>query len=279
MELSALIGRIPGKVELTGDIAHTDIASLCIDSRRVAPGALFFCTPGLRMDAHDFAPQAVANGAAALVVQRRLALDMPQVVVEDVRVATSYIAAAVYGHPAERMTMLGITGTKGKTTTSFLVKSILDEAGYRAGLIGTVCSMIGDETIPSRLTTPDPVETQQILRRMADAGVQYVVMEVSAHAMAMHRLAGVRFKVGAFSNFSQDHLDMFRDMDEYFEAKMKLFDPSMCEEIVYNVDDERVGEAIRKLGRRALRIGIREPSDVYANDIEVGERGGGGGGA
>ena len=273
MKLNALIGKIPGRVETLGDIENTEIAALRIDSRKVEPGDLFFCTPGLRMDAHDFAPQAVKKGAAALVVQRRLDVDVPQIIVEDVRVATSYIAAAFCGYPAEHMMMLGITGTKGKTTTSFLVKSIMDAAGYKTGLIGTVCSMIGDETIPSRLTTPDPVETQLLLRRMLDSGVQCVVMEVSAHATAMHRLAGVKFRVGAFSNFSQDHLDFFGDMDSYFEAKMKLFAPECCEDIVYNVDDERVSAGIRALGRQALRIGIREPSDVYANDIEVGERG------
>lgn len=273
MKLTALIERIPGRVETVGDCENTEIQSLCIDSRKVTPGSLFFCTPGLRMDAHSFAPQAVARGAAALVVQRRLEVDVPQVIVEDVRAATSYIAAAFCGHPADDMLMIGITGTKGKTTTSFLVKSIMDAAGYKTGLIGTVGSMIGDESIPSQLTTPDPVETQALLRRMADAGVKCVVMEVSAHATAMHRLAGVHFKVGAFSNFSQDHLDFFADMDEYFAAKMKLFAPGICDEIVYNVDDERVANAIRSLNRRALRIGIREPSDVYANDIEVGERG------
>ena len=273
MKLNALLERVPGVVSTAGDITGAEIADLCIDSRKVKPGSLFFCTPGLRMDAHDFAPQAIEKGAAALVVERRLAVDAPQVIVENVRMATSYIAAAFYGYPAEQMTMLGITGTKGKTTTSFLVKSILEEAGFKAGLIGTVCSMIGDETIPSRLTTPDPVETQALLRRMADAGCKFVVMEVSAHATALNRLAGVKFKVGAFSNFSQDHLDFFKDMDEYLQAKLRLFEPEMCEEIVYNVDDECVSESIRKLGRRALRIGIREPSDVYANDIEVGESG------
>ena len=149
MKLTALIGRIPGSVTCVGDVEGTEITALCIDSRRVSPGALFFCTPGLLEDAHDFAPQAVQKGAAALVVQRRLELDVPQVIVKDVRTATSYIAAAFYGHPAEQMMMLGITGTKGKTTTSFLVKAILDEAGYKTGLIGTVCSMIGEETIPA----------------------------------------------------------------------------------------------------------------------------------
>ena len=273
MKLNAMLTRLPGRVETVGDVENTEIQALRIDSRRVQPGDLFFCTPGLRMDAHDFAPQAIEKGAAALVVDHQLDVAVPQVIVEDVRIATSYIAAAFYGHPADSLMMIGITGTKGKTTSSFLVKSILDEAGYRTGLIGTVGSMIGDEILPSNLTTPDPVETQALLRRMVDAGIQSVVMEVSAHATAMHRLAGVRFKVGAFTNFSQDHLDFFKDMDEYFAAKLKLFEGDICESIVYNVDDERVSAAMQKLGRPALRIGIREPSDVYANDIEVGERG------
>ncbi len=272
MKLKTLIGNVPGVVRTTGDM-EVEIGQLCVDSRRSAPGALFFCTPGLHMDAHDFAPQAVKLGAVALVVERELPLDVPQVQVEDVRAALSYIAAEYYGRPAEKLMMLGITGTKGKTTTSFLVKSIMDAAGIRTGLIGTVCSMIGSEIVPNRLTTPDPIETQTLLRRMVDAGVQCVIMEVSAHALDMHRLAGVKFKVAAFSNFSQDHLDYFADMDAYFAAKMKLFAPEVCENIVYNVDDERVNAGIRGLGREAMRIGIRECSDVYANDIEIGERG------
>ena len=272
MKLNALIGAIPGKVQTFGDM-DAEIASLCIDSRKAEPGALFFCTPGLRMDAHEFAPQAIEKGAVALVVQRRLALDVPQVLVEDVRKALSYVAAEYYGRPAEKLMMLGITGTKGKTTTSFLVKSILEAAGIKTGLIGTVCSMIGEETIPNRLTTPDPIETQTLLRRMVDAGMQCVIMEVSAHALDMHRLAGVKFKVGAFSNFSQDHLDYFPDMETYFAAKMRLMDPEVCQTLVYNVDDEHVGAALKDIDCPKLRIGIRESSDVYANDIEIGERG------
>ena len=272
MKLKTLIGNIPGRVRTIGDM-DVEIEQLCVDSRKAAPGALFFCTPGLHMDAHDFAPQAVGLGAVALVVQRQLPLNVPQVLVEDVRMALSYIAAEYFGRPAEKLMMLGITGTKGKTTTSFLVKAIMDAAGVKTGLIGTVCSMIGDETIPNRLTTPDPIETQTLLRRMVDAGMECVIMEVSAHALDMHRLAGMKFKVAAFSNFSQDHLDYFADMDAYFAAKMKLFAPDVCENIVYNVDDERVSAGIRALGRPAMRIGIRESSDVYANDIEIGERG------
>ena len=272
MKLKALIGRIPGEVSTKGN-TDIEISELCVDSRRATPGALFFCTPGLHMDAHDFAPQAVEKGASALVVERFLPLDVPQVKVEDVRVAVSYVASEYFGNPSEKLMMLGITGTKGKTTTSFLVKAIMEAAGVKTGLIGTVCSMIGDETIPNRLTTPDPIETQTLLRRMVDAGMECVIMEVSAHALDMHRLAGVKFKVAAFSNFSQDHLDYFADLDAYFAAKMRLLAPDVCEDIVYNVDDERVSAGVRALGRQAMRIGIRESSDVYANDIEIGERG------
>ena len=272
MKLKALIGRIPGEVSTKGN-TDVEISELCVDSRRAAPGTLFFCTPGLHMDAHDFAPQAVEKGASALVVERFLPLDVPQVKVEDVRAAVSYIASEYFGNPSEKLMMLGITGTKGKTTTSFLVKAIMEAAGVKTGLIGTVCSMIGDETIPNRLTTPDPIETQTLLRRMVDAGMECVIMEVSAHALDMHRLAGMKFRVAAFSNFSQDHLDYFQDLDAYFAAKMKLLAPDVCQDIVYNVDDERVSAGVRALGRQAMRIGIRESSDVYANDIEIGERG------
>lgn len=272
MKLSALIGRIPGEVRIIGN-AETEILSVCSDSRKVTPGALFFCTPGLRLDAHDFAPQAVEKGAAALVVERELPVDVPQVLVENVRVAISYIAADFYGNPADRLLMIGITGTKGKTTTSFLVKSVLEEAGRKTGLIGTVCSMIGDEVIPADLTTPDPIETQSLLHRMAQAGCECVVMEVSAHAVAMHRIAGIRFDIGAFTNFSQDHLDYFKTMDDYFDAKMRFFTPDQVENIVYNIDDERVAAGMKAAGFDGLRVGIRASSDIYANDIEISEYG------
>lgn len=272
MKLDILTGTIPGKIRIIGN-RNTEINDICIDSRKVQQGDLFICTPGLRMDAHDFAPQAVKSGAVALLVDHELEIDVPQVVVEDVRLAVSYVAAQFHGNPAQKLRLIGITGTKGKTTTSFLIKSILEEAGRKVGLIGTVCSMIGDEEIPAKLTTPDPVDTQKMLSRMVDAGVQDVIMEVSAHALALNRLTGMRFEVGAFSNFSQDHLDFFSTMDSYFDCKMKFFDPQMTDKIVYNADDDRVAEAMVKSGREALRIGIREGSDVYANDIEINERG------
>ncbi len=272
MKLKVLAANLPGAVRLIGG-GETQITSIFDDSRKVKPGALFACTPGTKVDGHDFAPQAIEKGAVALLVERELPIDIPQILVSDVRTALSHAAAAFYGFPALRLRMIGITGTKGKTTTSFLLKSVFEHAGYKVGLIGTVCSMIASEVIPSHLTTPDPIETQALLRKMADEDCEFVIMEVSAHALDMHRLAGTHFEVGAFSNFSQDHLDYFRDMDAYFAAKMRFFSPEMVEKIVYNVDDEHVACGIKALGREALRVGIRECSDVYANDIEIAERG------
>ena len=272
MKLKELAGSLPGSCNIIGD-EQVEILSVCSDSRIVRPGALFFCTPGTRIDAHHFAPQAVQNGAAALVVEHVLDLDVPQVVVENVREALSYMASRFYGDPWKRMKLIGITGTKGKTTTSFLVKSILEHSGRKAGMIGTVCSMIGDEMFPANLTTPDPIVLQDLLRRMADADCEYVVMEVSAHAVDMQRMAGVHFEVGAFTNFSQDHLDYFADMDTYFDAKLRFFTGGAVEHILYNADDERVAEAMHALYPKAMRIGISAGSDVYANDIEIEERG------
>ena len=272
MKLNSLIERVPGIVRIAGN-ADVEVDALCIDSRQVKPGSVFFCTPGLRVDGHDFAPQAVKAGAAALIVERELDVDCPQVVVESVRKATSVIAANFYGRPADKLTLIGITGTKGKTTASYLIKSVVEAAGFKTGYIGTVGSMIGDETVPTKLTTPDHLELQSLLRRMVDAGVTHVVMEVSAHALEMDRLYGMKFAVGAFSNFSQDHLDLFGTMDAYFAAKMRFFSEGMCDKIVINEDDETVSAAFDRLGRENVKIGIRAATDIYANDIEIGERG------
>ncbi len=273
MKLMHILNNMNGMAELIGKRENVEITSLCVDSRKVEQGALFFCIPGLRTDAHDFAPQAVAAGAAALVVERKLDIDCPQLLVKDVRDAISRMAAIFYDHPAKEMKLLAITGTKGKTTTSFLVKSILEAAGYKTGLIGTVCSMIGDTQIPSKLTTPDPIDFQALLRRMADAGVEYVVMEVSAHALALRKLTGIRFAAAAFTNLSQDHFDFFGNMENYCAAKMLLFREEMCERAVYNADDELVAKAMTEASVPAESYAIRVASDIFAKNIELEERG------
>lgn len=270
MLLKEIAQAAPGLVRIIGN-GDINILSVCSDSRKIESRSLFFCIPGMRVDAHDYAPQAVQSGAVALVVNRELPIDVPQVVVQDVRNALSYMAAAFYGHPARRLHLIGLTGTKGKTTTSFLVKSILEKMGKKVGLIGTVCSMIGDEQLPSTLTTPDTIDFQRLLLRMADAGVSHVVMEVSAHALAMDRVAGMHFDVAGFINFSQDHLDYFHTMDNYLRAKLRLFEGDMCAKGTYNCDDEHVAQSLS--GRGFQRVGICAEADVFAKEIEIGERG------
>ena len=269
MKLNKLLERVPD-VRVFGDI-ETDIIDLCTDSRKAKQGSLFFCIPGLHSDAHDFAPQAVKAGAVALIVERQLEIDVPQVLVKNVRLALSYIAAAFYGYPADRLKIIGITGTKGKTTTSYMLKHILEAAGCKVGLIGTVCILIGDREIETEKTTPDPQEFQEILSEMEASNVDYVVMEVSAHALDMHRLAGIRFVTAGFTNLSQDHLDYFGDMQTYLAAKLLI--GGMTDELCVNADDETVCDALEKTGVNYTRVGIREKALVYARNIDIIEGG------
>ncbi|MBQ1258416.1 MAG: UDP-N-acetylmuramoyl-L-alanyl-D-glutamate--2,6-diaminopimelate ligase [Clostridia bacterium] len=271
MILLDLVKDMPVGFQLFGD-GNTEITSLSMDSRQnIAKGTLFFCVSGLHMDAHNFAPDVVKRGASALIVERKLDVDCPQVVVENVRHAMSYIASAFHGNPSRKMKMLGITGTKGKTTTSFLLKSILEKAGHKVGLIGTVCTLIGDKQKDAGKTTPDPIEFQELLHEMADEGVEYVVMEVSAHALHMHRIAGVVFEAAAFTNLSVDHLDYFKTMENYLEAKLLIRDQAKA--LFINCDDEAVLKRASEKNIDFVRFGIRAQADIYAREIEFAENG------
>ncbi len=251
--------------------AEAEVTGLVCDSRKVKKGDLYFCLPGLRVDGHNFAKAAADAGAAALVVERKLPVDLPQVLVEDARAAMSYMAQCFYGYPAQEMHGVGITGTKGKTTTSFLVRAIARHAGHKVGLMGTVCTYIGEEEEPASLTTPDPIDVQSLLRRMKDAGCDFYVMEVSAHALDLRKLVGMKFDQGIFTNFSQDHLDYFGTMETYRRAKEKFFDPFYIGHAVVNADDE-AGKYM--LGRvPATTYGVSVPADAYANEIEILESG------
>ncbi len=272
MKLSMLTEQLPYLVETRGSM-DTEIAALCSNSREKTADALFFCIPGARFDAHDYAPQAIENGCVALVVEHYVDADVPQVKVTNVRAAMSRMAAAFYGHPARQMRMVGVTGTKGKTTTTYMIKSILEQAGVMVGLIGTTGNMIGDKRIASNYTTPDPIDLQRDLRAMVDAGVQAVVMEVSAHAIDMHRLDGLEFEVGAYTNLSQDHLDYFGTMDNYFECKKRFFTSGMVKNSVLNVDEETSVSILRDLSSPHLTFGIAAAADLFARDIEISETG------
>lgn len=268
MKLTELARSIPAGASVS---AEAEVTGLVCDSRKVKKGDLYFCLPGLRVDGHNFAKAAADAGAAALVVERKLPVDLPQVLVEDARAAMSYMAQCFYGYPAREMHGVGITGTKGKTTTSFLVRAIARHAGHKVGLMGTVCTYIGEEEEPASLTTPDPIDVQSLLRRMKDAGCDFYVMEVSAHALDLRKLVGMKFDQGIFTNFSQDHLDYFGTMETYRRAKEKFFDPFYIGHAVINADDE-AGKYM--LGRvPATTYGVSAPADAYANEIEILESG------
>ena len=250
-----------------------EIASMSLDSRKKLDRGLYFCIPGARFDGHSFAPQAVENGASALVVTHFLDMDVPQVRVKNVRAAMSHMAAEFYGHPDREMKLLGVTGTKGKTTTSYLIKAIMEEAGFKTGLIGTTGNMIGQEYIKSEFTTPEPIDFFRTLRDMRDAGVTVVSMEVSAHAIEMGRLAGVHFEAGCYTNLSQDHLDLFGTMEKYFECKKSFFRPEWISNAAINVDDDSSKSILRDIAVPHSTFGICNNADIFARDIEITENG------
>ena len=272
MLLRDLLEGVPGVLETRGDEA-LDIQALITDSREQTHNGLFFCISGMRFDAHDFAPQAVANGCAALVVERFVDVPAAQVRVENARVAMAYIASAFYGHPSRSLRMVGVCGTKGKTTTTYLMKAILEKAGFKTGLIGTTGNLIGDRSVPSNMTTPDPVDLHRCLRQMVDEGVEAVSMEVSAHAVDMHRIDGITFEAACYTNFSQDHLDYFGTMENYFQTKKKFFMDGAVRNAALNADDERSASIIADLKAPYLTYGISAEADVFARDIEISEEG------
>ena len=235
MVLSELIGTAPDAT-LSGP-GDPEITSLAYDSRRVRGGTLFFCVPGHASDGHDFAPAAVEAGAAALVAERELDLPVPQAIVADARAAMAPLAARFFGDPTADLSVAGITGTNGKTTTAFLLREILESAGRRCGLLGTVKRVVGGVEEDVERTTPEAIDLQETFRRMADAGDAACVMEVSSHALVLHRADGINFAVTLFTNLTQDHLDFHADMDDYFLAKRRLFEIAVGVPAIVNVDD------------------------------------------
>ena len=222
LELANLIGTI-GPLEVRGG-ATGQITALTYDAAAAVPGALHFCVPGFRVDGHDFAGQAEAAGAVALVVERFLDIDLPQLLVRSSRAAMGPAADTFYGHPSHELDVIGVTGTNGKTTTCFLMYSVLEAAGLRPALLGTVESRIGGRVAEVKHTTPESIDLQAQFRQMADAGDQSCAMEVSSHALALDRVAGTRFAAAAFTNLTQDHLDFHPTMEEYYLAKRRLFE-------------------------------------------------------
>jgi UDP-N-acetylmuramoyl-L-alanyl-D-glutamate--2,6-diaminopimelate ligase len=221
MDLERLVAAV-GAVDVVGR-APVEVRDLAYDTRAVVPGTLYFCVPGANVDGHDFADEAIAQGAVALVVERPLEVSVPQVVVPDARVAMAPAADAFFAHPTAELDVVGVTGTNGKTTTTFLLYAILAAAKRRPGLIGTIEARVGGERRGVRRTTPEAIDLQRLFREMLDAGDRSVAMEASSHASALHRLDRVRFAALVFTNLSHEHLDFHADMEDYFEAKRRLF--------------------------------------------------------
>src|SRR6185436_5848564 len=209
--------------ELLGDGPAVEIGGLAYDNRAVEPGTLFFCVPGFTRDGHDFAPDAIERGAAALVVARPLGLGVPEVQVEDVRSAMAVAAARFFGDPTAELPVVGITGTNGKTTTAFLVRSLVEAADRRCGLLGTVKSVIGGVEHPVVRTTPEAIDLQRTFAAMLAGGDEACAMEISSHALELRRADGIHVAAAVFTNLTQDHLDFHPDMEAYFQAKRLLF--------------------------------------------------------
>ncbi|HEX2302557.1 MAG TPA: UDP-N-acetylmuramoyl-L-alanyl-D-glutamate--2,6-diaminopimelate ligase [Gaiella sp.] len=275
MELDALIRAVaPGDVIGRRSV---EILDLAYDTRRVGEGTLFFCVPGARADGHALATDAVAAGAVALVVERPLDVAVPQLVVESARAAMAVAADTFFGAPTEHLTVAGATGTNGKSTTVYLLRSILEADSRGTGMVGTVEWVIGGAARAAPHTTPEAIDLQRLLREMLDAGDEAVVLEASSHGSHYRRLDRVRFDALAFTNLTQDHLDLHGDMEEYFQAKRRLFTGIAPPPAAVNVGDpygRRLADELESAHRAPLvTFGLRPEAEVRADGLELGPRG------
>jgi UDP-N-acetylmuramoyl-L-alanyl-D-glutamate--2,6-diaminopimelate ligase len=268
---------VPVLSELLSDISASGPDGLAVPvtgvayaSASVRPGDAFFCVPGFRFDGHRFAAEAVERGAAVVVATRDLpGLSAPVVVVHDTRVALAHASARLFREPSRRLEVVGITGTNGKTTTTYILDSVLRVAGRKTGVIGTIEARIGDERLPSSRTTPESRDLQELLSRMADSGVEAVSMEVSSHAIDLHRVDAIEFAVAAFTNLSQDHLDYHATLEEYFSVKSRLMRCVGEERRVVNIDDEHGRRLAEHMAAR-WTVGFSADATVRAEGVTLG---------
>lgn len=265
MKLGALLKYI-GYKELCGE-ADVEITGLCTDSQNVKKGDLFICYRGKSFDSHDFVKSAIDGGAAAVICERKISCGVPAVVVADGRKSVAAVARAFYGFADEKLKLVGITGTNGKTTSTYMLESIFKGAGRSCGVIGTLGITYSDKFVAPELTTPDPIFLHSVLADMVECGVEYVFMEVSAHALYFGKTDGITFDVGMFTNCTQDHLDFFKNMQAYSDCKKTLFSDGRCGFAVINSDD-KLGRDLLKSREKAVSYGLKNPADVFAVDIE-----------
>jgi len=277
MTLANMLQALEERVEILERRGAADVSVKAItdDSRAVRTGSLFVAVRGEQVDGHQFIPAAVQAGAAALVTQQPLAgFSIPCVRVADSRKALGWLAARFYGEPSSRLRMIGVTGTNGKTTTTYVCKALLESLGQRVGLIGTVAYQIGTDALPASHTTPGALELQQLLARMVAAGCTAAVMEVSSHALAQDRTSGCEYDVAVFSNLTQDHLDFHGTMENYFQAKLRLFTgltgtQKPRKRAIVNLDDPS-GDRIRRLCPAPVwTYGLKAPADLRAEQVRL----------
>ena len=263
MKLSELIQYIEIKEQTGSDV---EIFGICTDSRTIKKGDLFICYAGTNFDSHARIADIENRGAAAIVCERHLECALPQIIVESGRAQIAKLAAAFYGFPDKKLKIIAVTGTNGKTTTTHMLAEILKANGSRVGVIGTLGISYGDKFISPELTTPDPIYLHAIFADMVESGIQYVFMEVSAHALYYNKIDGLFFEVSIFTNCTQDHLDFFGSMKEYADCKTLLFKEGRFGYAVINSDDE-LGIQLLKDAKNAISYGIGNPADVFAVDI------------
>lgn len=246
-----------------------EISGVRYSSREVTQGDLFVAVPGYATDGHKYIPDAIRHGAAVVLCEREMPTDVPWVRVRSSREALAKLGANRYDNPSEAMQVIGVTGTNGKTSVTYLLKSLLENSiGAKVGLIGTICNMIGDETLPTERTTPESYELQGLLAKMRDAGCSHVVMEVSSHALYLHRVANIRYRVGAFTNLTKDHLDFHGTMENYGRAKAILF--RNCDKGVFNADDPATETMIDGSTCSVYTVGAGNNADLRAEHVELG---------
>lgn len=265
MKLKELLRGL-GVLELHADEA-LDITGVQYDSRQVSPGDLFVAISGFQTDGHKYIPKAMENGAACVVCEKKPETDIPYVLVPDARVALAALGANWFGHPADDLCVIGITGTNGKTTSTYLLKHVLEKTlGAKVGLIGTIQNMIGDEILHTERTTPESFELQKLFADMRDAGCTHVIMEVSSHALVLHRSDQIRFGAAVFTNLTEDHLDFHKTMDAYCDAKAMLF--RRCETGAVNVDDAYAKRIMEQADCRLLTYSAQgKPAALKAEHI------------
>jgi UDP-N-acetylmuramoyl-L-alanyl-D-glutamate--2,6-diaminopimelate ligase len=259
-------------IAVAGD-RRTEIAGLAHISDKVATGDLFFCIEGFGVDGHNFAPAAVEAGAAALCVERPIGLDVPELVVSDSRQAAALIAAEFFGHPGDELLLVGVTGTNGKTTTTYLLESIFEADGRSAGLIGTIGARSCGEEVKTVCTTPDPIDLQRLLRKMRSRGLEAVALEVTSHGLVLNRVDGLHFDAAVFTNLSPEHLGFHGGMAEYFAAKRALFDATRCSQALINVDDAYGRELLTTIGMTAQTYGFARDAAIKAEGVRLSREG------